>query len=289
MVSLLSFSCSAEKRGEVPPDCAISDRYEFKSLMATLGTETYFYPVPDWTPAPKSITSEEPPSPPHVVGQAYLVDGVPYQVKLDTRGVRRVFYSVSYLPDPAAPDVCGNARVMTFTTMGNQNWGSFTSHWQPLSEVERSATGYDGFSFWARSEFDAGLQLAFTDAYSDSKPVPAPTAVPYDTVRKCEPKVLDGEFGEDLPTQVVNPKYYDQNGVPTPEACDNEYTTEVLTTHRWAFYKVPFTHLTQTPDPRLRPEGIERDAIFRLRIRALKDSTIKTHFAGFAWYREATP
>ncbi|MGC4091415.1 MAG: hypothetical protein QM756_26755 [Polyangiaceae bacterium] len=251
-VAALLGACSSNKRAPIPLDCSVLDDYELKPN--TFFNDTKWFSASD---------------------QSRYPDG----------GRSVANWKSPYAIDPA---VCGLTEGLQFVSYGNHDWGSALGKYGYEAQLPdtRDASAYDGLSFWAKSSFDRSFAITLADSESISIMTPADAGgcVPQ-TVDAGDPRAIDAGIKVEFP----NPDFYasDNTGLPVANGCGNAWTAQLVTTDRWEFYTMPWQAFVQlTLDARVRYEGIDKENILSINIRAPKDSNVDTVFANFAWYRQ---
>jgi hypothetical protein len=166
---------------------------------------------------------------------------------------------------------CGSELAVVLLARGNRDWGG---GFGGLSSWDGNASGYDGFSFWARSPGPStkGFTLFVED--------PTTVELPH---RLCVPQA--GIAGSSTVVDVhgtitvVGP-------VPPANACGNSFYAVLFATEQWQFHRVPFASLAQAPWPNRTAKGIDRSSILGRAIRMPKGSDIELWIDDFALYRD---
>jgi hypothetical protein len=166
---------------------------------------------------------------------------------------------------------CGSELAVILRARGNRDWGG---GFGGLSGWDGDASGYDGFSFWARSPGPStkGFTLFVED--------PTTVELPH---RLCVPQA--GIAGNSTVVDVhgmitvVGP-------VPAANACGNSFFSVLFAADEWQFHRVPFASLAQAPWPNRTANGIDRSAILGRAIRMPKGSDIELWIDDFGLYRE---
>jgi hypothetical protein len=166
---------------------------------------------------------------------------------------------------------CGSELAVILRARGNRDWGG---GFGALSGWDGDASGYDGFSFWARSPGPStkGFTLFVED--------PTTVEVPH---RLCVPQA--GIAGSSTVVD-VNGMITVVGPVPAANACGNSFYAVLFATEQWQFLRVPFRSLAQAPWPNRTASGIDRTAILGRAIRMPKESDIELWIDDFGLYRE---
>jgi hypothetical protein len=166
---------------------------------------------------------------------------------------------------------CGSELAVVLRARGNRDWGG---NFGVSSTWDGDASGYDGFSFWARSP--GPTTKGFTLFVED------PTTVE-SRYRLCVPYAgVAGSSTAMDPYGMITVR----GPVPPANACGNPFFAVLFATERWQFHRVPFQGLAQAPWPNRTANGINRSAILGRNIRMPKESDIELWIDDFGLYRE---
>jgi len=166
---------------------------------------------------------------------------------------------------------CGSELAVVLLARGNRDWGG---GFGALSSWDGDASGYDGFSFWARSP--GRSTKGFTIFVDD----PTTVELPH---RLCVPQA--GIAGSSTVVD-VHGTITIRGPVPPANACGNSFYAVLFATEEWRFHRVPFASLAQAPWPNRTANGLDRSAILGRAIRMPKESDIELWIDDFGLYRE---
>src|SRR5687767_7639804 len=152
---------------------------------------------------------------------------------------------------------CGSELGVVLQARGNRDWGGGFS---ALSGWDGDASGYDGFSFWARSP--GRSTKGFTLFVDDPTTVELPhrLCVPHAGIPGSSTVVDAGTAGSSTVID-VHGMITVTGPVPPANACGNSFYAVLFATDEWQFHRVPFISLAQAPWPNRTPNGINRSAI----------------------------
>lgn len=256
-------------------DCSVANAYDLLSIFDFEGSDSGWFFYTDHTPG-----------------------GVP-----DLSGGSNV--PVSELDPPR----CGSTGALKLETYGNNYWGSGFGDWAHNSASSQAdGTGYQGISFWARSEVtsDKTFMLTVDDDQTfkttragpdDAGTLPAATASDQDldgdgylgpgdiasgTVCRLPPAQSIGDpscyyGGTQAPDAVTR--------VPEPGECGNAFHAWVTTTEEWQLFLVPWAELVQWPCPNRVAGGIHPGTIRKLEVRLVQGTHYETWLDDINFYR----
>ena len=167
---------------------------------------------------------------------------------------------------------CGSESAVVLRARGNRDWGgAFASS---SMSWDGNASGYEGFSFWARSPGPTmkGFSLFVDDA----------------TTLEAGGRCVRAEGMAGVPT--VTPDIHGgitvTHPVPAANACGNSFFAVLVASETWQFHRVPFHSLVQAPWPNRTASGIDRSHILGRSIRVPKESEVELWIDDFGLYRE---
>lgn len=217
-----SLGCSAYPTiKNVPVDCSVTNAYDFAFIDQFDGeSQANLYASGDTTPGAAGMTT------------ATL--GMP----------------------PDGPR-CGSSTALELKAAGNDDWGSVSGY---NNFGPRDASGYQGFSFWARvySASNSGLTILFGDpnTYNASPNVPAPPSPPSSYCTKYP--TPDGGASSGTITDPATGMVLSSGTTtapPPPDACGDDYATIMHVTSEWHLYTIPFGAFQQGPTPNRVPNA----------------------------------
>jgi hypothetical protein len=164
-----------------------------------------------------------------------------------------VYTSVAIASAEAIPGGrCLSKASLVMRSSRNNDWGSLFG----FNNFARSATGYEGLSFWAKAP--GATTKGFTILLNDQNTVCLGNAVDggaCDMPANCITYGSDGGTGMTM---------YDSTGMaipgtggapPAPDACGNAYQVTVLATVDWQLYTIPFSQFQQGATPNRVPNA----------------------------------
>lgn len=173
------------------------------------------------------------------------------------------------------PGRCGRLSSMVFRASGMTDWGAGFAEYETIQR-SLTAEGWDGVSFWARTEVGTthAFFLSVDNAHTDLVNGDDPEA----EENKCV--LLD----EEQLTGAVPRQANDH--IDPAQLCGNPFIQIVETTHNWHFYTLPWESFRQTPDVRRRPGGFDkRQQLVRFGIRFASESQAELWMDELGLYR----
>lgn len=266
---LAACGCSAVSPKPKPSaDCSVLDRYDFLAISDFTGGQSNWFSFADSTPR-----------------------GIPDLVDASDTNLQ-----VSDLP---APGRCGDTRYVQLKASGHNFYGVGFGDYQINSSSARAVgTGYQGISFWARSDTleTGGTDNTFMLYVDDGHTI----VLPPDLNNPVNPgDIAPGTHCLMPPPQSAStptPACYSGGvlppgtppRVPAPEECGNQFHTYVTTTETWQLFLIPWSQLAQWPCPNREPGGIDIADIAELEVKFLQGTTYDVWIDNFDFYRLRT-
>lgn len=266
---LLTCGCSAvSPRPTASVDCSVLDAYEFRSIADFTGGASNWFSYADSTPG-----------------------GVPDLVDASDTNVQ-----VSNL---TAPGRCNDTRYIDLKASGHNFYGVGFGDYEPNQAGSRAdGTGYEGISFWARSNptNTAGTDNTFMLYMDDGHTI----VLPADPNNPLNPgDIAPGTECRIPPPQSVSaptPACYSGGvlppgtppRVPAPDECGNQFHTYITTTANWQFFLVPWSQLAQWPCPNREAGGIDISDIAQIEIKFIQGTDYDLWIDNFDFYRLRT-
>ena len=185
--------------------------------------------------------------------------------------------SVGLQPIPGGR--CESTTALVITSQGHHDWGSgFGEYQTAMAPVD--ATGYDGISFWARTE-GYGTSSGFLLTINDRNTSPAGMVC----VEPVTEDLVSGSYTYNQQGMIV------PIGTRLPGAgdCGNSFQRAMFAHREWYLHRVPFASLQQTSNPNRSPTGIDRSGLYSFGLNVPKDSNLDLWIDDLGLYRQRAP
>jgi hypothetical protein len=194
-------------------------------------------------------------------------------------------------------DTPGDNSMIELIAYGHNFYGSGFGDYQPnLSSSRAIGTGYQGISFWARSE--GNTDKTFMLYVDDGHTIILPQTVPDGGVAPYGPgDQIPGTECLLPPDQSLGiPACYNTTGtaaafsprLPDPKECGNQFHTYVTTTTDWQLFLIPWSELVQWSCPNKEVGGIDMGDIAQIEIKFLQGTNYDVWVDNFSFYRPRT-
>jgi hypothetical protein len=205
---------------------------------------------------------------------------------------------------------CGDAYMMEFIASGHNFYGVGFGDWTHQEKYKylgrANGTGYEGISFWARSQGNVDKTFmfymddgrTFTKRSTDSGGLLLPVSVgdqDLDGDGFMGPgDIFNGTSCRVPPIQALgDPACYhggvlapgSPTRVPAPDECGNQFHTYITTTENWQLFLIPWNQLVQWPCPNRLASGIDPSDIAQIEIKLLQGTNYDLLLDSFAFYR----
>jgi hypothetical protein len=292
---LALLGCGTNDRAPVPDvDCSVDDDLEFRKISDFNGKDPNWFRYGDNTPG----------------GVPDLQQGSDLTTK--------------QLPPPGR---CGDTQYLRLKASGHNFWGAGFGDWGHNPDTGRAdGEGYEGISFWVRSEpnTETTFMLNVDDGRTIVLPPELPDCVSADgqadagSAMDCPPPdalpvatdadqdldgdgfVGPGDIARGTRCRLPPPQELGDaacyNGginppaaatrVPEPDECGNAFHVVIHTTTEWQFVRIPFQDLVQWPCPNRLDGGIDPADIAKFEVLFDQGTHYDVWIDNIAFYRK---